>query len=556
MAESIYRKYRPTTFDEVFGQDHITKTLKSQVESGRVGHAYLFTGSRGTGKTTSARILARAVNCLHPKNGSPCNECEVCKALSAPVNMDVVELDAASNNGVEDARQLREQVNYTPVHGKYKVFIIDEVHMLTSSAFNALLKTLEEPPSHVIFILATTDPQRLPATILSRVLRFDFHLVETDLLAKNIAEIFDKEGFKYEMDAVQLIAKLGEGSVRDSLSIADVCINVDGVLTLEKARALTGATDKTLIVKLLEFIANRDIVNAFALVNDLTNSGKKPLLIARELSRLARDILVVKEIGAESSARLSLVVEPTTVMDQYSTLAKGMSSDFLAGVLRDFAALENDMKYSASPVTCLETAIVTCVINNRADLSSVTERVAQLENKLYALSLNASSLKKIQNNSPEFDANAIANTNATANDLPDDLPIDDNLVPPEISHVSAALSGSEQVKSLKSGAAIVGAISRAFRQNKMDNLIKYLQDIKVNETDDALTLVANDDSFLPMCDPSVQKVIVKTLKEINITKELKIIKIGSEEIRATTQKARELFGEKSVRVINKPKTDK
>ena len=222
---ALYRKYRPSGFDRVIGQEHITKTLASQIMHDRVGHAYLFCGARGTGKTSCAKIFAKAVNCEHPRDGSPCNECPTCLALSDPANIDIVEIDAASNNRVDEIRDLREKVQYPPVHGRYKVYIIDEVHMLTDAAFNALLKTLEEPPRHVIFVLATTEVQKLPATILSRCMRFDFRLIPAERIAGLISGIYDDIGKKYTPEAVMQIAKAGEGSCRDALSLADLCVS-------------------------------------------------------------------------------------------------------------------------------------------------------------------------------------------------------------------------------------------------------------------------------------------------------------------------------------------
>jgi DNA polymerase-3 subunit gamma/tau len=292
---ALYRKYRPKTFDEVIGQDNITKTLINQVENDEVGHAYLFTGTRGTGKTTCAKIFARAINCLHPKNGSPCGECEVCKALNENNNMDILEIDAASNNGVDEIRDLREKVKYPPVNGKYKVYIIDEVHMLSINAFNALLKTLEEPPSHVVFILATTESYKIPATILSRVMRFDFKLVSIDNLVALLKKIFSQENIKCDEDAYEAIAKAGEGSVRDTLSIADAVssyahkdIHYKDVLTS------LGISDNKTLIDITYDIINGDINGLLKNINDVYLAGKDISILSRDLTIHFRNLLVIK----------------------------------------------------------------------------------------------------------------------------------------------------------------------------------------------------------------------------------------------------------------------
>ena len=250
MYQSLYRKYRPDTFEKVIGQDHITKTLVNQIKSGNIAHAYLLTGTRGTGKTSVARIFARAINCLAPKDGSPCGECECCKKLISGTSLDVVEIDAASNNSVDDARAIRDNVRYAPVDCRYKVYIIDEVHQLSGAAFNALLKTLEEPPAHAVFILATTEVQKIPATIMSRCLRLDFHLVPQETLEAHVAKIFDQEGVKYTKEGISAIAAAGEGSVRDTLSVADMCVSYSDVVDYESVLGVLGANDPTMIAKI------------------------------------------------------------------------------------------------------------------------------------------------------------------------------------------------------------------------------------------------------------------------------------------------------------------
>ena len=256
---ALYRRFRPTKFDQVIGQDVIVTTLINQLKTQKIGHAYLFCGARGTGKTSLAKILARAVNCLDLQNGSPCGKCEACKTLLESSNIDIIEIDAASNNRVENIRDLRETVQYPPVSVKYKVYIVDEVHMLSTEAFNALLKTLEEPPKHAIFILATTEPNKLPATILSRCMRFDFKLVGTNELCEIIEKIYDEIGKKYTKEAVMAIAKAGEGSVRDALSVADLCISIgDGKLEYDDVLKVLGATDTSTLLNILKNMFNND----------------------------------------------------------------------------------------------------------------------------------------------------------------------------------------------------------------------------------------------------------------------------------------------------------
>ncbi len=250
---ALYRKYRPKTFDGVIGQEHITKTLQNQIMNDQIGHAYLFTGTRGTGKTSVAKIFARSVNCLSPDHGSACGKCENCLRLQQENDINIIEMDAASNNKVDDIREIREKVKFMPVGAKYKVYIIDEVHMLSDSAFNALLKTLEEPPSYVIFILATTEVHKLPQTILSRCVRFDFRLVSVDELSKHLAKVFDAEGITYDGESLKIIASAGEGSVRDTLSIADsIAAFCQGNITKEKTLSVLGTTDHDMILNFFD----------------------------------------------------------------------------------------------------------------------------------------------------------------------------------------------------------------------------------------------------------------------------------------------------------------
>ena len=294
MYLALYRKYRPRTFDDVISQEHITTTLKNQIMTSSTGHAYLFTGSRGTGKTTCAKILAMAMNCQHPVNGNPCLECESCKLIAEDNAVDIVEMDAASNNGVDDVRQLRDEVNYTPVSCKYRVYIIDEVHMLTPQAFNALLKTLEEPPPHVKFILATTELHKVLSTIVSRCQRFEFHRVNPADSAKRLLEVADKEGVKLDENAAELIARLSDGGMRDALSILDRCIAAEDTITPEVVRGCAGVADNKHLFEFSRMVAEKDTAGCIQLLSELYRNSKDISIIVDELMGHYRDMMLYK----------------------------------------------------------------------------------------------------------------------------------------------------------------------------------------------------------------------------------------------------------------------
>ncbi len=281
---ALYRKFRPDTYDDVRGQEHITTTLRNQIKSGRMGHAYLFCGTRGTGKTTIAKIFARAVNCEHPVNGNPCNQCNMCKSISAGTSMNVIEMDAASNNGVEDIRQIIDEVQYRPTEGRYKVYIVDEVHMLSTSAFNALLKTLEEPPEYVMFILATTEVHKLPITILSRCQRYDFKHISIDTIQERLRELADIENMKAEDKALRFIAKSADGSMRDALSLLDQCdaFCMGQELTYDKALDILGAVDTDVFSNMLQNVIAGNSIGCIEQLEEMVNLG-------RDLSQFVAD---------------------------------------------------------------------------------------------------------------------------------------------------------------------------------------------------------------------------------------------------------------------------
>lgn len=264
---ALYRKFRPSTFDQVKGQDHIVQTLKNQINANRIGHAYLFCGTRGTGKTSVAKIFAKAVNCEHPVDGSPCNECETCRGITNGSAMNVIEIDAASNNGVDNIRQIRDEIQYSPSSGKYTVYIIDEVHMLSIGAFNALLKTLEEPPAYVIFILATTEPHKIPITILSRCQRYDFKRISIDTIAARLSELMEKESIEVEDKAIRYVAKAADGSMRDALSLLDQCIAfyLGQKLTYDNVLDVLGAVDNEIFSRLTRSVIDSDVTTSLNL---------------------------------------------------------------------------------------------------------------------------------------------------------------------------------------------------------------------------------------------------------------------------------------------------
>lgn len=372
---ALYRKYRPAVFGDVIAQEHITRTLINQIKTGRISHAYLFTGSRGTGKTTSARIFARAINCLNPVDGSPCGKCEVCKALSGG-NIDIAELDAASNNGVDQIRDIVENVQYPPVSGKYKVYIIDEVHMLSPSAFNALLKTLEEPPAHAVFVLATTEVHKLPATVLSRCMRFDFRLVPQSVLKNYLKSVYEKENVTADDEALELIASAAEGSVRDMLSIADRCMNFSDSLSYDDVLGVLGASGKDGTRALFAAIADCDVGAALSTVDALCSSGKSVGLVAKDLCAYARDLLLLKTSASAT------VLGSREEIERMKQEASVRSVELLISVVTVFSEIDAELRYSVSPRIVLECAALKCAKLVSADLSALEERIARIEKRL------------------------------------------------------------------------------------------------------------------------------------------------------------------------------
>lgn len=359
MNLALYREFRPKNFDEVIGQDYIVKTLKNQIKTNRLTHAYLFCGPRGTGKTSTAKIFAKAVNCTHSADGNPCGLCAECVALSES-NTDIIEIDAASNNRVEEIRDLREKVNFPPLIGKYKVYIIDEVHMLTESAFNALLKTLEEPPKHVIFILATTEIHKLPATILSRCTRFDFKLLDVNTLSEHLKNVFDKRNITYDEKSLYLIAKAGEGSVRDMLSIADsVASFCDNKIDFQSAEKVIGLSNRENIKNILLSIANKDINALFVAVKQALGAGKNIQVLCKEMADFIKNLIMIK-VGVTDYSVLDILPGD---FNKYAEIANLFEVDYLKSAFSKFAKIELDLKYSLNPENLFESACLELLSN-------------------------------------------------------------------------------------------------------------------------------------------------------------------------------------------------
>ena len=381
MYQALYRQYRPKTFDEVLGQEHITRTLRHQVLKGNIGHAYLFSGTRGTGKTSAAKILSRAVNCLNPQDGNPCNECEICKGILDDSIMDVIEMDAASNNSVDDVRDLKEKVIYPPSRARYKVYIIDEVHMLSKGAFNALLKTLEEPPKHLIFILATTEPERLPQTILSRCQRFDFKRITNKDLVVNMRSITDKLSIEIDDKVLNLISRNSDGAMRDALSLLDQLISYNSHnITYEDATDILGIANKDLIFNMVNDLKEQNLEKVLFSIDEIIQHGKDMNQFIKDLIRHFRDLMVAKASKAPSE-----IIEAEDIQE-YVQQASSMSLEYILKSLQILSQAEAQAKWSTQPRIILEMAAIKLV--NIEEELSLEERVERLEQGIRPEKLN------------------------------------------------------------------------------------------------------------------------------------------------------------------------
>lgn len=487
MNLALYREFRPTTFKEVIGQNHITRTLSNQVKNKELTHAYLFTGTRGTGKTSCAKIFSKAINCLNPQEGSPCGECEVCKALNFP-NTDVLEIDAASNNRVDEIRDLRERVKYPPTIASKKVYIIDEVHMLTESAFNALLKTLEEPPEYVVFILATTEVHKIPATILSRCTRFDFRLLTTEELVNHLKNIFQQKSISCDENSLYLIASQGAGSVRDTLSIADsVSAFCEKNITYDKCLDVLGLTSNEGITQLVNHIINNDIIRIFDEVKNILNRGKNITLLCKETTEYFKNLLLIKH-GVVDLNTLNVMPNELTLLQEQ---AKVLDTELLKYAFDKFARIELDLKYSANPQNLFEAVCV----------SLVNWGVKNLQpREIVQPAQSAKTTPQLVK--PNVVRNPVEIVNSDSNNIS---------IKPNITNSQAPSTFGEDINKLW------GSVLLKIKERNMFALSASLRDVYgVHMAGNCLVLKTNDQSVLKMIDePGRLDVILNIASEFN-----------------------------------------
>lgn len=420
---ALYRKFRPDNFEDVKGQDHIVTTLKNQIKAERIGHAYLFCGTRGTGKTTVAKIFAKAVNCENPVDGSPCGECAMCRSISAGTSMNVIEIDAASNNGVDNIREIREEVAYRPTQGRYKVYIIDEVHMLSIGAFNALLKTLEEPPEYVIFILATTEVHKIPITILSRCQHYDFRRITIDTIVARLDELLEKEKVGAEERAVRYIAKAADGSMRDALSLLDQCIAfyMNEPLTYDHVMDVLGAVDTDVFSRLLRKVLERDVSGVLEIVEELIMQGRELSQLAADFTWYLRNLLLAK-----TSDNIEDVLDVSSEnLEQLKEEAQMAQTDALLRYIRIFSDLSNQLRFATQKRVLLEvTLIKLCVPQMEQEQDSLLDRLRALEQKVEQVEAQPAGERVVYVNQEGAAGKEAAAANTKRPELPKAIPED------------------------------------------------------------------------------------------------------------------------------------
>ena len=484
---ALYRKFRPQEFEDVKGQDHIVTTLKNQIKADRIGHAYLFCGTRGTGKTTVAKIFAKAVNCEHP-----CGECAICKAIADGSSMNVIEIDAASNNGVDNIRQIREEVTYRPTEGRFKVYIIDEVHMLSAGAFNALLKTLEEPPAYVIFILATTEAHKIPITILSRCQRYDFHRISIDTIAHRLMDLMTEEKVDVEERAIRYVAKAGDGSMRDALSLLDQCIafHLGETLTYENVLEVLGAVDTEIFSRLLRQIINKDITGAIGTLDALVDEGREMGQMVNDFTWYLRNLLLMQS-SDDMEEVLDMSKENIEALKEEAQLVK---TEVLMRYIRIFSELGNQVKYATQKRILIEIAIIKlCKPQMEKDYESVIDRIASIEAKL-------------ANGIPLAAAPSGAGANQGVVAAPVAKPQLPKAIPEDIQQV---------IKNWKPILSEIGGITKTYLSKAVPSLGNGSELLLVLDDENAFAYLSENRSE---CIDNLKEIIVKRIgKEIEIT---------------------------------------
>jgi len=428
---ALYRKWRPSTFEDVKGQDHIVQTLKNQIISQRIGHAYLFCGTRGTGKTSIAKIYARAVNCEHPSDGSPCNECGTCRSILSGSSMNVLEIDAASNNGVENIREIREQVQYPPTDGIYRVYIIDEVHMLSAGAFNALLKTLEEPPSYVIFILATTEVHKIPITVLSRCQRYDFKRITIDTITARLTELTTAEQIEAEDKALRYIAKAADGSMRDALSLLDQCVafHYNTTLTYDNVLEVLGAVDAGVFSELLRAIVEKETTRCIYKLEDMVIQGRELGQFVTDFIWYLRNLLLLKT-AKDAEQILEMSEDNLKLLREEAQLIDG---ETLMRYIRIFSELSNQLRYATQKRVLIELAIIKLTKPQmEANLDSILQRLNELEDRVEeGVALSPEMLQQVSRMSAAGPGTGIPGTPGGSQELSQEAAVPDQVALPK-----------------------------------------------------------------------------------------------------------------------------
>lgn len=546
MYTALYREWRPKVFEDLIGQEHIVKILRNQITSGRVAHAYLFCGTRGTGKTTTTKIFSKAVNCVNPVGGDPCGVCEMCLEINAGTLIDVVEIDAASNNRVENIRDLIEDVKYPPHRAKYKVYIVDEVHMLSISAFNALLKTLEEPPAHVIFILATTDPQKVPPTILSRCQRFDFKRIKSEDVFKRLRKIIDENGIFAEDKTLKTIARLCDGAMRDALSILDQCMSMsEGRIDYEDVVSMLGITSNENIFKLLDVMIEKDIEAAINEVDEAIFSGKDIIQFIKEIIKHLRNLLMVK-ISKKPQEIIDLSEDTIASLKEQ---AKKIRSEELMRGINIFVEAENDCKNVSQPRIRFEMALIKfCRREYDTSPEMILSRLGILEDKInsgdfsytsneqMALAANKKEMLRAAKESLQADAKAKVET-ATE---------EDELLDTDV-HYSVAMD------EIKAGwQEIIGylnsnknkVVSMLMSQGKMRDVVGHTITIEFNETYSINKKILDQPDKKKIAEDAFKKILNKTIR-VNFV----IVKNEGNNIDENIEKMRKVLGDDLIEII-------